>query len=125
MLNPIYKPGTLLSVGRPPDHPEVVCPSIVVPPDAYVAGAVRIVMPLEEAQRMALALLDAVSMQRQRAEVRDSHALRSSGKSSVDGSPTPTDAVCPPASWSSADCAVGNGPSKQSSSNQSRQPAEQ
>lgn len=33
MLNPIYKPGTLLSVGRPPDHPEVVCPSIVVPPD--------------------------------------------------------------------------------------------
>lgn len=121
MLNPAYKPVSLRAVGTPPGHHDVVGLALDVP-GGGAAEALRFHFSREDAERTALALLDAVSIQRYREAVCQFHSDTSSGSPSNEGSPQSGQEQCPPASSSSADCADANGPSKQSSSSQSIQP---
>jgi len=121
VLNPLYKTVKLLSSAMPPSHPEVVGLALQVPGSAP-ADAFRFHLSPDEAERIALALLNSVAIQRYRATVREFHSYRASGNPSSDGSPQTGQPECPETSCSSADSAESNGPSKQSSSSHSIQP---
>jgi hypothetical protein len=82
MLNPAYKPASMRSVGMPPAHPDVVGLSLSCGTDCP-ADAMRFHFTREEAERLALALLDAVSIQRYRV----AQSSICSGKPNCDGSP--------------------------------------
>lgn len=86
MLNPAYKPAALRSVGRPPSHPDVVGLALDVQ-GGDTAQALRFHLSVDEAERTALALLDAVSIQRYREAVRRFQSPMSSGSPNCDGSP--------------------------------------
>lgn len=86
MLNPAYKAASLRSVGMPPGHPDVVGLALDVPGGGS-AQAVRFQLSVDDAERMALALLNAVSIQRYRVAVRQFHSPMSSGSPNCDGSP--------------------------------------
>ena len=86
MLNPAYKPASLRSIGMPTGHPDVVGLALNVS-GGEPAQALRFQLTIDDAERMALALLNAVSIQRYRESVRKFHSPISSGRSNCDGSP--------------------------------------
>jgi len=92
MLPPIFHPATLLGVGRPPDELGVV--GLALQTDR--GDVARFSLSLNEAQRIALALLDAEAMQRHRAalhEVQRHQSSIESGQPNSEGSPPATQGV--------------------------------
>lgn len=83
MLNPAYKAVSLRSVGSPPDHPDVVGLALDVP-GGESAQALRFHLSVDDAQRTALALLDAVSIQRYREAVRQFHSPKAGQQGEID-----------------------------------------
>ncbi|MBB4726371.1 hypothetical protein [Xanthomonas arboricola] len=102
-LNPAYQTVSLRAVGTPPTNHEVVGLAFDTP-RGTAADALRLRLSVQDAERVALELLNAVAIQRYRASLCQLHSPISSGKPSSDGSPQDGQSVCPPAKSSSACC---------------------
>lgn len=103
MLNPAYKPVSLRASGAPRDHHDVVMLALDGPNQAP-EHAFRFLLPLAEAERIALALLSDVAVQRYRDGLTRCQSPISSGNPSNDGSPQEGQSVYPPARSSNACC---------------------
>lgn len=103
MLNPSYTPVSLRAVGGPEGHPDTVYLALDTA-EKTVASALRLHLTVEEANEIALGLLEAVAIQRYRCGLRKCHSLMSSGSPSSDGSPQDGQSVAPLAKSSSAFC---------------------
>ncbi len=106
LLNPAYQRAVLRAVGTPPADASVVGLSLDTS-SGRADEALRLRLSLGEAERTALALLDAVAVQRYRASLCQVQASISSGSPSSDGSPQEGQSVYPPAKSSSACCGEG------------------
>lgn len=106
MLNPLYQPATLRAAGGPESHLDVVYLALDQA-GGSVADALRLHLTVQDAQTIALALLDAVAVQRYRASVLAHQSLISSGSPNSDGSPQDGQSVAPLAKSSSACCREG------------------
>jgi hypothetical protein len=102
----MYKPASLRAVGGPESHLEVVYLALDQA-GGSVADALRLHLTVEDAERIALALLDAVAVQRYRASDLAHHSLISSGNPNSEGSPHEGQSVAPFAKSSSACCGEG------------------
>lgn len=103
MPNPEFELVSLRAAGTPPDDHHVV--SLVLNPDRGESERVyRYRLDLAQAEATALALLDAVAVQRYRASVERFQSPISSGNPNSDGSPQEGQSVWPPAKSSSACC---------------------
>ncbi|MCE4371793.1 hypothetical protein [Xanthomonas hortorum] len=105
-LNPVYQPVALRAVGTPPTDHHVVGLAFDTA-RGTAADALRLRLSVEDAERVALELLNAVAIQRYRASLCQLHSPMSSGNPSSDGSPQDGQSVCPPAKSSSACCGEG------------------
>ena len=104
MGNPEYQHATFRAAGSPADDLDAVFLALNTPPgDAH--SAIRVKLPLDEAERAALDLLNEVAIQRYRRMCSQSSIW--SGNPSADGSPQDGQSVCPPAKSSSACCGEG------------------
>lgn len=106
MLNPAYTPVSLRAVGGPESHLEVVYLALDRGRGS-VADALRLHIPVEDAERIALGLLDAVAVQRYRGFLRNCQSEIASGSPNSDGSPQDGQSVAPLAKSSSACCGEG------------------
>ncbi|UZW62739.1 hypothetical protein [Lysobacter enzymogenes] len=103
MLNPGYKLVSLRATGTPPCNHEFVGLALDEP-GSGAAEAHRFRLTLAEAERAALALLDAIAIQRYRASLCKVQSPIWSGSPSLEGSPQDGQSVCPPAKSSNACC---------------------
>lgn len=105
-LNPAYQTVALRAVGTPPTAHDVVGLALDMP-RGTAADALRLRLTLPDAEAVALALLNAVAIQRYRASLCQAQSPISSGNPSAEGSPQEGQSVCPPAKSSNACCGEG------------------
>lgn len=106
LLNPAYQMVVLRAVGTPPTDHNMVGLAFDAP-CGTASDALRLRLGVQEAERVALALLDAVAVQRYRASLCQLQSPTSSGNPSSDGSPQDGQSVYPPAKSSNACCGEG------------------